>query len=78
MTVQYAKYFQNIFKTVVAFVSLTTFLFEEGREWEVAILAVLAVEFGGHSSFIAGDSMYGVLFPPTIFPGRKLLTAEQS
>jgi hypothetical protein len=48
VTVQYAKYFQKIFKTAFAFVS-HNFLIEEGREWEVAILAVLAVGVGGHS-----------------------------
>jgi hypothetical protein len=52
---------------------LTTCLFEEGREWEVAILAVLAVGVGGHSSSV----MYGVLPPPTVFPEWKLLTPGQ-
>ena len=49
------------------------YLFEEEREWDVAILAVLAVGVGGHSSSV----MYGVLPPPTVFPEWKLLTPGQ-
>jgi hypothetical protein len=71
VTVQYAKYFQKIFKTAFAFVS-HNFLIEEGREWEVAILAVLEVGVWGHSSSV----MYGVL-PPTVFSEWKLLTPGQ-